>query len=172
MSLQTTSIGVVDLARSGLTPIVNRSRGWTGLPAWSPDGKRLAFSDDKKGTPDLPVGGADGRDLEPLYQSSDPFKHVMNWSPDGKVIVLDDRKVEPFLRSPAQDSFAAVSPDGGWMAYVSEVAGRPETFVQACPDPGESHRLTTEGTHAGLQRMLAIVPEAGNSARSITVLKN
>jgi len=240
-----TSIGVVDLARGGLTPVVTRPRGWTGLPEWAPDGQRIAFSNDEKGQSDLYVSGADGRDIEPLYQSADPFKHVMHWSSDGKVIVfiqlatetandiwtlrVEGRTAEPFVRTPGQDSFGAMSPDGRWMAYISEVAGRPEAFVQAYPGPGEAHRVTRDGVQSSemwwrddgrqlmvigadlqvvlidvtlspdfsasapravgrlrfapvnnrsvdatpdLQRMLAIVPEAGNSARSITVLKN
>jgi len=240
-----TSVGIIDLARGGLTPIVTRSRGWTGLPEWSPDGRRVAFSSDQAGQTDLYVTGADNRDIEPLYQSAVPFKHVSSWSRDGKVIVfisispetandlwtlrLDDGKAEPFVRLPGQDDFGALSPDGRWMAYISEVAGRPEAFVQAFPGPGEAHRVTRDGTQDSemwwrddgrqlmvigadlqvllidltfspdvsasaprsvgrlrfapvnsrsldatpdLQRMLAIVPEAGNSARSITVLKN
>jgi len=205
----------------------------------------VAFSSDQAGQTDLYVTGADNRDIEPLYQSAVPFKHVSSWSRDGKVIVfisispetandlwtlrLDDGKAEPFVRLPGQDDFGALSPDGRWMAYISEVAGRPEAFVQAFPGPGEAHRVTRDGTQDSemwwrddgrqlmvigadlqvllidltfspdvsasaprsvgrlrfapvnsrsldatpdLQRMLAIVPEAGNSARSITVLKN
>ncbi|MEZ5320401.1 MAG: protein kinase [Vicinamibacterales bacterium] len=239
------SIGVVDLARGGLTPIVTRSRGWVGLPEWSPDSRRIAFSSDQSGQVDLYVSGADHGDVEPLYQSAVPFKHVTSWSKDGKIIVfssisaetaddlwtlrLDDGKAEPFVRLPGQDEFGALSPDGRWMAYISQVAGRPEAFVQAFPGPGEAHRVTRDGAQDSemwwrddgrqlmvigadlqvllidltftpdisvsaprpvgrlrfapvntrsvdatpdLQRMLAIVPEAGNSARSITVLKN
>jgi hypothetical protein len=156
-----------------------------------------------------------------------------NLSTDGAndlwTLRLDDRKPVPFMRTPGQDSFGAVSPDGRWMAYVSEVAGRPEAFVQAFPGPGEAHRVTVDGTQDSLlwwrgdgrqlmaigadlqvllidvtvspdfrasppravgrlrfapvntqsvdatpdlQRMLAIIPEAGNSARSMTVLKH
>ncbi len=240
-----TSIGVVDLLRGGLTPIVNRPSGWTGLPVWSPDNKLIAFSNDQKGTTNIYVSGADARDIKPLYESADPFKHPMSWSRDGKVIVftqlstrsatdlwtlgLDDRKAAPFVSQPGPDSFGVLSPDGRWMAYISQVAGRPEAFVQAFPGPGEAHRVTRDGTQDSemwwrddgrqlmvigadlqvllidltlspefvasapravgrlrfapvnqravdatpdLKRMLAIVPEAGNSARSITVLKN
>jgi Tol biopolymer transport system component len=40
---------------------------------------------------------------------------------------------------------AQFSPDGRWLAYVSDESGRPETYVQPYPGPGGKWLISTEG---------------------------
>jgi TolB protein len=55
-------------------------------PAWSPDGKRLAFSSDRNGRPDIWITDLKGLDTVQLTQ--DPASATSPaWSPDGKEIV-------------------------------------------------------------------------------------
>ena len=37
------------------------------------------------------------------------------------------------------------SPDGHWLAYVSNESGRPEVYVQPFPGPGGKWQISTEG---------------------------
>ena len=37
------------------------------------------------------------------------------------------------------------SPDGNWLAYVSNESGRQEVFVQPFPGPGGKRQISTEG---------------------------
>ena len=37
------------------------------------------------------------------------------------------------------------SPDGRWIAYMSEVAGRPEVFVEPLPSTGARFQISTRG---------------------------
>ena len=37
------------------------------------------------------------------------------------------------------------SPDGRWLAYVSDESGRPEVYVQPYPGPGGKWQISTEG---------------------------
>jgi TolB protein len=55
-------------------------------PAWSPDGKRLAFSSDRNGNPDIWITDLEGRDTVQITHDS-ASAITPAWSPDGKEIV-------------------------------------------------------------------------------------
>jgi Tol biopolymer transport system component len=132
---------------------------------WSPDGERVAFSNDRNGPETIfvkPSNGTGGEQI--LYQSPSLFKQPQSWSPDGKYVVFTDLSpttnqdlwvmpmgggdAKPFVyaQSPANENLGQISPDGHWMAYVSDETGRAEAYVQAFPTPGRKFRLTTAGT--------------------------
>jgi serine/threonine-protein kinase len=58
---------------------------------------------------------------------------------------MSDRKVQPFIRTPFNESAPQFSPDGHWMAYVSNESGPNEIYVQAYPGPGGKWQISTEG---------------------------
>ena len=51
----------------------------------------------------------------------------------------------PFLRTPFQEGWAQVSPDGRWLAYVSKELARSEVYVQPFPDGGARWQISTAG---------------------------
>jgi Tol biopolymer transport system component len=59
-----------------------------------------------------------------------------------------DSKPKLFLKSPYSLSFPDFSPDGRWIAYVSEESGTLEVYVQPYPGPGEKIRISTAGGYA------------------------
>jgi hypothetical protein len=61
------------------------------------------------------------------------------------VLPLGDRKAQPFLRTPFTEGAANFSPDGRWLAYISDESGRPETYVQPYPGPGGKWQISTTG---------------------------
>jgi Tol biopolymer transport system component len=84
----------------------------------------------------------------------------MSWSGDGKVLAFAERKPSaerdiwvmeagsdpsPFLMTPFDESVPAFSPDGRFLAYVSDESGRPEVYVQPYPGPGGRWLISTEG---------------------------
>ncbi len=85
----------------------------------------------------------------------------MSWSGDGKVLAFTERKPSaerdiwvleqgstnpsPFLVTPVDESAPAFSPDGHFLAYVSDESGRPEVFVQPYPGPGGRWLISTDG---------------------------
>jgi serine/threonine-protein kinase len=94
--------------------------------------------------------------------STGEYQHVsMSWSPDGQLLAfmenhptgvrdiwvlrLSDRKAEPFLRTSFNEGASQFSPDGRWMAYVSNESSRPEVYVQPYPGPGGKWQISTEG---------------------------
>lgn len=56
-----------------------------------------------------------------------------------------DRKPRLFLASRFNLTHPDLSPDGQWMAYVSNESGTQEVYVQAYPGPGEKVRISTAG---------------------------
>jgi serine/threonine-protein kinase len=84
----------------------------------SPDGRLLAFSE-----------------LSPGVRTRDIW-----------VMPLEgDRTPTPFLTTPFNERSPAFSPDGQWIAYVSDESGNDEVYVQPYPGPGGKLAISTSG---------------------------
>ncbi|MFY9529704.1 MAG: protein kinase [Candidatus Acidiferrales bacterium] len=157
---QETQVWLYDLSRETLTRFT--FEGNTNLnPAWTLDGKRIAFNSNKEGPRNVFWQLADGSGgLERLTTSEYP--HVpSSWSPDGQLLAfievnpttgldiwvlrLGDRKAQPFLRTRFNETSPRFSPDGRWLAYISDESGRYEIYVQPYPGPGGKWQISTEG---------------------------
>jgi Tol biopolymer transport system component len=153
-------IWLYDLSRDTLTRFT--FEGSTNQsPGWTPDGKRIAFRSRKDGTPNLFWQLADGSGGVERLATSDRVQNLTSWSADGQLLAffepgattlrdiwvlrLSDRKAEPFLRTPFNEGGASFSPDGKWVAYVSNESGRPEIYVQPYPGPGGKWQISTDG---------------------------
>jgi serine/threonine-protein kinase len=95
----------------------------------------------------------------PVFSSANP--HLpMAWSSDGGTLAFDERKPgaehdiwvmsrgaepTPFQRTDHDESAPAFSPDGKWLAYVSDESGRSAIWVQPFPGPGAKWLVTPEG---------------------------
>ncbi|MFO0890344.1 MAG: LpqB family beta-propeller domain-containing protein [Isosphaeraceae bacterium] len=112
-------------------------------PAWSPDGKRFAFSSTHDGNQEIYTAAVDGTDVVRITQSPGIDAHPC-WSPDGRRIVfatdrwrgLELASVAPdgsgltrLTRSPGLDDYPACSPDGTRIAFVTNRDGQHEVYV-------------------------------------------
>jgi eukaryotic-like serine/threonine-protein kinase len=130
-------------------------------PGWSPDGKRIAFRSNKEGPNNLYWQLADGSGgLERLTTKQVATQNLTSWSADGQflayfevsatstrdiwVLRLSDRKSQPFLATQFNEGAPSFSPDGRWLAYVSNESGRPEIYVQPYPGPGGKWQISTD----------------------------
>ena len=138
--------------------------------AWSPDGSQLVFSRDQ-GRMDVFIKPANGNTPveQPLLANDDfnrAFERVpLSWSPDG-IILLEvgarfgststhtelwmvpttgDRRAVPILQRPFNVSQGRLSPDGHWVAYVSEETGQPNVYITPFPGPGIHTRVSVDG---------------------------
>lgn len=57
-------------------------------PAWSPDGRRIAFVSTADGNPDIYTMRPDGTGVRQLTKNDFVFDEAPNWSPDGTHIVF------------------------------------------------------------------------------------
>jgi Tol biopolymer transport system component len=187
-----TELLVVDLERGTTNRISNEPV--VENFAWSPNGKRVAYTDGGTGggTQNIIVVPADGSAPGDIVMpGAGDFRRLDGWTPDGKALIIErldsqtqwdiwvlpvegDRQPRPYLRRPANESRAAVSPDGRWVCYNSDESGRVEGYVQAFPTPGRRYQVTTDGT--GVRRwkadgkQLALAPTPNQVVRIVDVL--
>jgi serine/threonine-protein kinase len=149
-----------DLARDTLTRLT-LDGNLNQTPTWTPDGKRIAFSSDKEGNPNVFWQPTDGSSGMERLTTGEYNQFPRSFSPDGQLLAcvelnsttgydiwvlhLADRKTQPFLRTRFNESVPSFSPDGHWLAYVSDESGRFEIYVQPYPGPGGKYQISTEG---------------------------
>src|ERR1700704_473184 len=63
------------------------SKATNSYPAWSPDGKQIAFASDRDGVMNIYVMDADGKNVKALTKGQE-LSRVPTWSPDGKKIAF------------------------------------------------------------------------------------
>ena len=85
-----------------------------------------------------------------------------DWSTDGKLIAFSehtnktqydtwlvgtdgDRKPYPYLQTRFNEAWARISPDGRWMAYVSDQPGQQEIMVESIPAGKGRWQISIEG---------------------------
>ncbi len=157
---QDSQVWQYDLSRETLTRFTFEGTV-NGYPAWTLDGKRIAFISNKEGPLNVFWQQADGSGGLERLTASDDLQTPSSWSPDGKLLAfnaitpttgidilvlrLGDRKTQPFLQTPFNESAPRFSPDGRWLAYVSDESGRYEVYVQPYPGPGGKWQISTEG---------------------------
>lgn len=131
-------------------------------PVWSPDGSRIVFSSNRSGQFDLYWKPSHGAGNEELLFKSDNAKVVTDWSADGGLILyqesaanrmwdlwalplVGDQKPFPIIQSNFRESQAKFSPDGRWIAYVSDESGTSQVYVQNFPNAGGKLMVSING---------------------------
>jgi len=120
---------------TGRRRVLASFEGINGAPAWSPDGKKIAVTLSREGSPDIHiVDVATGRTFQ--LTRNPAIETEPAWAPDGKTIYFtSDRAGSPQIyRIPAQggkvqrvtyegkyNGSADISPDGRLMAMVHRV---------------------------------------------------
>ena len=155
-------VWVRDLERGSQTRI-SFDPGEDETPIWSPNGEWLIWASSRRGEErSLRRKLADGTGQEEVLWSTPHHMHAGSVTPDGTRILVDlihpetgfdiwvvqtEPKVEarPLLTAPYQELLARLSPDGGWLAYMSDQSGRNEIYVQPFPSLRVKIPISNEG---------------------------
>ena len=150
---------IYDIARETLSRITHE---WDAdFPAWSPESDSVLYVLTEGGKAIIAERSVDGTGEPTLYWSGNNINYP-HWAPDRNSIVYSDETDEtgrdlwvlhlgdepravPYLQTPAEESDGVVSPDGRWLAYVSDESGRREVYVQAYPVPGRRVQISARG---------------------------
>ena len=150
-----------DLDRTVVSPIpVEVNADW---PVWTPDGEHVVFNRFDEGEHNLYVARTDGGGRPaPFHPPNAHQQHPLDFASDGRLvaqhreytrapdsdIVLlapggDDAEPVILLGGPAFQIHATLSPDGRWLAYVSDVSGQREVYVTDFPDAETRTKVST-----------------------------
>jgi Tol biopolymer transport system component len=139
-------------------------------PVWAPDGQRIVYSSQEKtGVPNLWWIRADGAGDAQRLAESKSLQVARSWRPDGKVLAFvqnnpgtgydimtlpiggDEKsgwkpgEPKPFVNSAFSELEPAFSPDGRWLAYMSNESGSNEVYARPFPGPGGKWQVSTGG---------------------------
>ncbi len=165
---EATDIWIYEPERQAQTRLTVTAVG-EGSPVWSPTGESLTFSSDRGNGWGIFWKRADGSG-EALPLTESPNMHSpQSWHPTGEFLafqeVFNDTSwdirilalegddptawtagpIRDFLRTPFLEAFPAFSPDGRWLAYVSDESGQREVYVSPFPGPGAKYPVSIGG---------------------------
>ncbi len=133
-------------------------------PVWVPDGSRLVFTSNRKGGNDIYQKASSGAGSEELLFESNENKIVTSLSSDGRFVaytntdtkgntkqdlwilpLFGDRKPFPFLQTQFNEFGAQFSPDGQWIAYISDESNNSQIYIAPFPGPGGKWQVSRNG---------------------------
>jgi Tol biopolymer transport system component len=181
---------IVDIARKSGSRVTFESQ-FEFAPIWSPDGRTIYYNGNKTGGYLIYRLSAEGAGQsvaisKPRGLSQQPD----DITPDGRDIVFEaeesstgkdlwildtagDKAPVKYLVTPFNEEQARVSPDGRWIAYVSNESGQSELYVQSFPETGSKIQVSNGGASLPLwrrdgKRLFFVAPDGSLMASDAT----
>ncbi len=135
-------------------------------PRWSSDGKKVFYSSDRKGQNHIYAKAADGSGAEETVLETGGITEVpYGISADGRYLayhqqdparktggsdiwvlpLFGDRKPFPIVATQFAEFLPTISPDGKWMAYVSNETSLYQVYLTPFPGGGPKWQVSTAG---------------------------
>jgi serine/threonine protein kinase/Tol biopolymer transport system component len=153
-------IWTIDLQRGAFSRLTSAA-GFETTPVWSPDGRRVAYASDQGTLPKIYVRDASGTGAEEVLVPGDTRPFATDWSRDGGHVLLMTNGgrtrmdiwsfdvargvAAPMMASPFNEGWATFSPDGRWIAFVSDAAQQRQVYVRSFPDGAAQTQISTGG---------------------------
>ncbi|MBT8396310.1 MAG: serine/threonine-protein kinase [Gemmatimonadetes bacterium] len=164
-------IWIHDIARGTTQPITDRGGTGDFWPIWTPDGRSVVF------TSAVEEGGygifripADGSGPKENLYSGGAGGNAHSWVPENGDLIIQrweavDTGIDiwqvpmggpgdavPLVEGPASEFHPSLSPDGRWLAYVSDQSGQNEIYLSPYPGLDEVLQISTTGGMGPLWR--------------------
>jgi len=146
--------------RSGAATQLTFDAGAT-FAAWTRDGQRVIYTSSRNGPPNLFVTPIAQPAPAERVVSSEHMQIAGSWSADGDTLAFVERRPDtgrdillvsprarrpaPWLASPSDESTPRISPDGRWLAYVSNQSGQDEVYVKPVAGGERVYPISTGG---------------------------
>jgi serine/threonine-protein kinase len=142
--------------------------GFNIEPRWSTDGQRVTFASSHGDPYSVYERIADGSEPTRLLVEGDEHKYPDSWRSDGQALLFgtstdrggldlwmlerrgDTWAEEPFLSSEADEFYGRFSPDGRWVAYLSNASGPFVAFVRPAQGDGGPWQISPAGGYEPL----------------------
>jgi serine/threonine protein kinase len=136
------------------------SSGFNAAPAWMADGKTLLFDSVDTQQRAIYQIAADGSSARQVLHTTLLNSHVTSVAGEYAAVVVNTpatgadlwllslrnpEDMRPFKNTAAAERQGSLSPDGHWMAYVSNDSGHPEIYVEPVPGPGGRRQISSDG---------------------------
>jgi eukaryotic-like serine/threonine-protein kinase len=153
------NIWILDPTRNGETPMTREGDSQSGT--WSHSGRDLAILNFGSGG-DVNVLRADSDKAQSarLWKTVAGLANLDSWTADDRGVLLsvvrtetssdifelsDSGELRPVVATRANEHSAEPSPDGRWLAYVSDVGGREDVYVAPMSGQGNPWKVSTAG---------------------------
>ena len=149
---------VYQTGRAG--PVRFGSDAYEFSSVWSPDDRLVAYT---RGFSEIIVQPVGGGPEESHLLPEVALARPSDWTPGGRSLILNvvpstigaswdiwryspsERKAEPLLETEYNEYMGVVSPDGQWLAYMSDDVGEPNVYVKPHRESGAPIRISPDG---------------------------
>jgi Tol biopolymer transport system component len=158
LSSVSSNIWLHDFARNTPTRFTSERVGDANA-VWAPEGTRVAYDSLRSGRSGLYQKASNGAGREVVLLEPSGRRSLSDWSRDGRFLLYSqiesktgsdlwvlplegNRQPAKYVGSAFNETQGQFSPDGHWIAYVSDENGRPEIFVRPFPLVADSGQWT------------------------------